>query len=85
MALIYIFKYPQPGQWDRIYNPRTGSAREEDIAIAMSQFSFLYKIDHYLFDLKKYNDQLTFYISLIGRSTWLQKVSDVYENLIIEF
>ena len=35
MALIYIFKYPQPGQW-----PSTGSVREEDIAIAMSQFSF---------------------------------------------
>ena len=39
MALIYIFKYPQPGQEDEILNPSTGSAREEDIAIAMSQFS----------------------------------------------
>ena len=53
--------------------------------LIISVIIFLYKIDHYLFDLKKYNDQLTFYISLIGRSTWLQKVSDVYENLIIKF
>ena len=40
MALIYIFKYPQPGQEDGIFNPSTGSAREEDMAIAMSQFLF---------------------------------------------
>ena len=39
--LVYIFKYPQPGQWERIYNPSIGSAREEDIAIAMSQFLYL--------------------------------------------
>ena len=39
VALIYIFKYPQPGQEDKIFNPSTGSAREEDMAIAMSWFS----------------------------------------------
>ncbi len=39
MALIYIFKSPQPGQEDGILNPSTGSAREEDMAIAMSRFS----------------------------------------------
>ena len=32
MILIYIFKYPQPGQEDEIFNPSTGSAREEDMA-----------------------------------------------------
>ncbi len=40
MEQIYIFKYPQPGQEDGIFNPSTGSAREEDMAIAMSRFSF---------------------------------------------
>ena len=49
MALIYIFKYPQPGQKDRINNPSTGSAREEDIAIAMSQFSCIYMLYLILF------------------------------------
>ena len=43
MASIYIFKYPtQPGLKDRIFNPSTGSAREEDMAIAMSRFSLCY-------------------------------------------
>ena len=46
MALIYIFKYPQPGQEDGILNPSTGSAREEDIAIAMSRFSYMYIFNH---------------------------------------
>ena len=41
-ALIYIFKYSQPGQEDRIFNPSKGSAREEDIAIAMSWFSYIH-------------------------------------------
>ena len=36
VALIYIFKYPQTGQKDGIFNPSRGSAREEDMAIAMS-------------------------------------------------
>ena len=47
----YIFNYSQPGQWHWlkyinpssqpcwIFNPSTGSEREEDIAIAMSWFS----------------------------------------------
>ena len=39
--MIYIFKFPQPGQEDEIFVPSTGSAREEDIAIAMSRFSYL--------------------------------------------
>ena len=48
----FWFKYPQPRQWhwykylntpsqpSWIFYPSTGSAREEDIAIAMSWFSF---------------------------------------------
>ena len=36
-----VFKYPQPGQKERIFNPSTGSAREEDIAMALSRFSSL--------------------------------------------
>ena len=40
VAWIYIFKYNQPGQEDGILNHSTGSAREEDMAIAMSRFSF---------------------------------------------
>ena len=39
VALIYIFEYPQPGQENGILMPSTGSAREEDMAIAMSRFS----------------------------------------------
>ena len=38
MALIYIFK---PGQEDEIFNPSTGPAGEEDMAIAMSRFSYV--------------------------------------------
>ena len=41
MAWIYIFKYPQPGQEDGIINPIKGSAPEEDMAIAMSRFSYI--------------------------------------------
>ena len=60
--------YPQPGQEDGILYPSTGSAREEDMAIAMShllvtlKFSFknallFYVVVNSLFKLK---DELKF-------------------------
>ena len=63
MALIYIFKYPEPGQEDGILNPSTGSAREEDIAIAMSRFSYI--VNSNFFFLRKRENLLKSFLQLM--------------------